>query len=832
MDGVADILSSLVSALWMGAIAATPVGILVGLICRIRRVGPATRHVLWCSVLASFVTPAIGSWIWQPQWFRSDRVAAVADAVLPPVVKSPGEPAPQPAAPVALEPDVVVLASSPLETNRIGESSQPATTSLGLFSSRPSYGAAQSPLVECADVASASDPECTDGHGLAKAPDETRHARVPGPSPVSTSPRASVAPPPPAAGEAAAGESLSQDLREWLLAILQARDAVVAVPPIPAAVWFGGAALLLALGALRTYAASRYVSRGRPASPEVRMLVRQVADALGLARTPDVMMVECAVSPMIWCGLRTRLILPAALWRSLDQDSRRAVVVHELAHLRRWDHVCWWAQAAIGTLYWWHPIAWWARRRLHDAAEASCDAWVTSLFPSSRKAYASALVVTKSYLSNGRGMGPALGITSGSAKKLARRITMVMTQRTAPRMSVLGGCVAAIVVALGTFVTPGLACPPEEEAAAKAAQEHAKVKAKTTKAKAPKAAGQHKSTGEAPEVTFFGEAPALEAMRGARGAQGLTVLRSRAAQGSAPAPSQPVDLEGLKEGRELREYSLPDGKLDAFFEFMSRSDVPILVERHEDGIGIWANDREHEIFEAFFKMVNPKGHSAGPGAEYEALARAQVIEAERAGVQNRANRERFRAALDAMTRDREAMELHAEQAREQAEQTRDRAEQLRELVEQLHERAGDMGGEDRAALERAVEGLRSRSEALNSESSTLDQRVADLERQMENLERQLEKLDEQLENMQFDDEGNPIGSVELTVPGVGLQVLPYVDVTPAPVPVVITVPPSAPTAPATPTPVAGSVPVAPPAALAPARAPVPAAPPVAPVAPR
>ncbi|CAG1008529.1 Regulatory protein BlaR1 [Phycisphaerales bacterium] len=794
MDGVADIFSPLVNALWLGAIAATPVGLLVGLVCRSRRVGPATRHVLWCAVLVSFVTPAMASWIWRPRWFQTERLAAAADAVLPRKKVDVSAAAPSVTPPAALtdpdqhRADSISLVNVLSPANRLvapfGPDAEPLLAA-GLPDSRPVIEASCEPACEpCVDSERPSAKSVGPLGGVpASGPNATKAA-----SPATTQ----TAPP---------NLYIADEAREWLEAVLRSRDAIAAVPPLPAVVWFTGAALLVFVGALRTFAASRYLKIGRPAGPEIQNLVRQVADTLGLSKPPEALLIDRAVSPMIWCGLRARLILPAELWRSLDADSRRAVVVHELAHLRRWDHIFWWLQAAIGAVYWWHPIAWWARRRLNDEAEASCDAWVTSLFPSSRKAYASALVVTKSYLSRGRGMGPALGITSGSAKKLARRITMVMTQRTAPRMSVLGGCAAAIIVALGAFVTPGLACPPEEQAAAKAAEQARVKSAKATvkKARAPKA--QSKGTGAGPGAVFLGEAPALEAMKGHK-VPGLTIHRSpHAPQAELASPSQPVDLEELKVGRELREYSLPDGKLDALFEFMSRSDVPILVERHEDGMGIWANEREHEIFEAFFRLVNPKGRSALPGQRYEEQARAELREAERAGKQNAENVLRYRGALESMMRDREAMERNAAVAREQAEQTRDRADQIRELIGALSERAGDLeDGDDRSALEQAMTRLRSRSEALNTQSAGLDQRVQDLERQMENLERQLEKLDAQLEGLQLDDEGNPIGSVEFVLPSLEFQAFPQIDwasptVVPMMAPTVVT--PAAPPAPAT-----------------------------------
>ena len=51
---------------------------------------------------------------------------------------------------------------------------------------------------------------------------------------------------------------------------------------------------------------------------------------------------------------------------------------------------------------------------------------------------------------------------------------MVMTQKVTPRASVFGTMMAAAVVAAVIFVMPGLACPPEELARIKAAEELAK----------------------------------------------------------------------------------------------------------------------------------------------------------------------------------------------------------------------------------------------------------------------------------------------------------------------------------------------------------------------
>ena len=236
---------------------------------------------------------------------------------------------------------------------------------------------------------------------------------------------------------------------------------------------------------------------------------------------------------MVWCGGRTCLGLPADLWESFDRTARRTVLVHELAHVRRGDHRMAWLEAAIAVLYWWHPIAWWARSRLRDSAEAACDTWVTTVCPQNRRSYAEAIVLATSFLSNtsdrtGRSQQAAcasvsVGFVSGRSRRLARRITMIMTTRFAPRMSLVGTAAALVAIGLGAFVAPSIACPPTEcEAQASAAANQARAAANQARAAAQQAEIAAKNQVKGMRVPraaaqsggnpFVGEAPALDAM--------------------------------------------------------------------------------------------------------------------------------------------------------------------------------------------------------------------------------------------------------------------------------------------------------------------------------
>jgi mono/diheme cytochrome c family protein len=77
--------------------------------------------------------------------------------------------------------------------------------------------------------------------------------------------------------------------------------------------------------------------------------------------------------PIAVGALRPRVILPSE-WRQWSAASRRAVLAHEFAHVRRRDPwtlaVSRWAK----FLLWFHPLVWWVSRRVAELAEMACDA--------------------------------------------------------------------------------------------------------------------------------------------------------------------------------------------------------------------------------------------------------------------------------------------------------------------------------------------------------------------------------------------------------------------------------------------------------------------------
>lgn len=84
-------------------------------------------------------------------------------------------------------------------------------------------------------------------------------------------------------------------------------------------------------------------------------------------------------------------MLPINSRQTRDDVDWVGIFCHELAHLRRRDHLSAMLAELLVCLLPWHPMVWWARRRLALLSEQACDDWVvaTNRTPTS---YADSLV--------------------------------------------------------------------------------------------------------------------------------------------------------------------------------------------------------------------------------------------------------------------------------------------------------------------------------------------------------------------------------------------------------------------------------------------------------
>jgi beta-lactamase regulating signal transducer with metallopeptidase domain/HEAT repeat protein len=126
----------------------------------------------------------------------------------------------------------------------------------------------------------------------------------------------------------------------------------------------------LAHGALSVH---RIIRRSRTLdAPEWTNPLWEVADRLGLDNAPRLVRSEDAKMPFA-CGLLTPTIVLPAECDGWTLDRRRAVLLHELAHVRRRDLIGHTVGRFACALYWFHPLVWTAAKRLRAESERACD---------------------------------------------------------------------------------------------------------------------------------------------------------------------------------------------------------------------------------------------------------------------------------------------------------------------------------------------------------------------------------------------------------------------------------------------------------------------------
>ncbi len=206
---------------------------------------------------------------------------------------------------------------------------------------------------------------------------------------------------------------------------LQSNRAPVFLPYVFAA-WLGGAFIYFFVAAKRYLAFRRLVGFANSAPPSVTEKVRVLCRRLGLSQCPRVSFLPCRIPPMVWAGpFRAEILLPAALWRTLSPAQQKAVLCHELIHIKRRDHLTRFLGVLVTGLYWWNPVAWYAQRRCAELEDVSCDAKVAELFPDSRRPLADGLIYTADFLAGESAILPAIPCTLRNFKTLRRRITML-----------------------------------------------------------------------------------------------------------------------------------------------------------------------------------------------------------------------------------------------------------------------------------------------------------------------------------------------------------------------------------------------------------------------
>jgi beta-lactamase regulating signal transducer with metallopeptidase domain len=193
---------------------------------------------------------------------------------------------------------------------------------------------------------------------------------------------------------------------------------------------------LLVLGGLlfryfHLYLQSRRLTReGLTRAPaEFRVFVASTSRLMGIKPAVTAWLSSRVDVPMTLGSLKPIILLPAAMISNLSPQQVEAILVHELAHIRRQDYLVHLGVTVIGLLFFFNPFARLLIRQLHKEREHCCDDEVLQ-FRYDPHAYVSALL---SLARLHRPARLALAATGNDDQLLLQRARMILQQKRTDR---------------------------------------------------------------------------------------------------------------------------------------------------------------------------------------------------------------------------------------------------------------------------------------------------------------------------------------------------------------------------------------------------------------
>jgi beta-lactamase regulating signal transducer with metallopeptidase domain len=194
--------------------------------------------------------------------------------------------------------------------------------------------------------------------------------------------------------------------------------------------------------------------------PHSHHALGEVSRELGLRRRVQLLKGPGSLVPMTLGWLRPKILLPLN-WTTWPVERRRAVMIHELAHIQRWDVVSQGVAYLGFAIHWFNPLAWLALSRLRAEREMACDDQVLRCGTNASEYASHLLEVVKAFAEvrsvsvAALGIAGAVGIEQRFRALLdSRRSREPLHTRSIATSSLVAACVFILLAALQPIATP------------------------------------------------------------------------------------------------------------------------------------------------------------------------------------------------------------------------------------------------------------------------------------------------------------------------------------------------------------------------------------------
>jgi len=217
--------------------------------------------------------------------------------------------------------------------------------------------------------------------------------------------------------------------------------------------WLAGMLILLVLLAQRIFFVRGLIARSRAANKRSVDILEECRIKIGIRQRIELRILDNNLSPAV-CGLiRAKILIPATILERLSREKLKAVLIHELAHIKRGDIWVNMAATILQIVYFYNPLLWIANSMIRKVREQAVDEMVLVALKPETESYSNTLIDIAEMTFWRPSFSLRLTGVAESKKSLERRIKHMLS-RPVPTSSKLGIVGLIAIIFIGAMVLP------------------------------------------------------------------------------------------------------------------------------------------------------------------------------------------------------------------------------------------------------------------------------------------------------------------------------------------------------------------------------------------
>ncbi len=217
--------------------------------------------------------------------------------------------------------------------------------------------------------------------------------------------------------------------------------------------WLVGVLVIAVLLIQRVFFVRGLIAQSEPAKNRLAHTLDNCREKVGIRRDIQLKLSHNVTSPAV-CGLfRPVILVPKAIIEKLSQDKLKAVLTHELAHIKRGDLWINCAQTLLQIAYFYNPFVWLANTMVRRIREQAVDEMVLVALGTQADSYSNTLIDIAEMAFSRPALSLRLVGVVESKKALSRRIKHILS-RPLPKSAKLGIAGLLVITVTASVLLP------------------------------------------------------------------------------------------------------------------------------------------------------------------------------------------------------------------------------------------------------------------------------------------------------------------------------------------------------------------------------------------